>query len=173
MKRRWLIRAIFITLLTLSLTGWVFSALYFCTASLWRGHREIKVMTAQGGVCFHSIRYNGSVTGNHWNYFCCYYPTQFWPAYSVKRNSGWGFYFFGFGYSHSDRLSYKVMAFNQTVTLPFWFFILLSAAGLWFVWRKTRPKLDPRTAFPVEVNPTPLPHSPGFSRDRRAYDDTT
>lgn len=36
---------------------------------------------------------------------------------------------------------------------PLWFFMLLSAGLLYLACRKRRPKIDPQTAFPVEIPP--------------------
>ena len=52
----------------------------------------------------------------------------------------------GFGYAHyADARNSVTM-----VCVPYWFLIVFFSVALFFVWRKTRPKFNPNTAFPIE-----------------------
>ncbi|MCL2639270.1 MAG: hypothetical protein FWD53_00340, partial [Phycisphaerales bacterium] len=121
MKRRWLICGIFIALLTLSVGGWVFSALYFCFVQFQYGSREIGAGTTRGTVGFY-FRHYGTTAENHLNYdyFCFRQPDiRFWPT-SYKKSAR-DFRFFGFGYSHGDRFSFNARVPTWSFALPFWF----------------------------------------------------
>ena len=55
---------------------------------------------------------------------------------------------------HTDFLwfSFSRVGYDEfELAVPYWFLILIFSAVLFFVWRKTRPKLNPKMAFPVEV----------------------
>jgi hypothetical protein len=65
-----------------------------------------------------------------------------------------GFSLVGFQYKFESMHKYDLRGprYGQWMAaVPFWFLIVVFSAVLFVVWRKTRPKIDPKTAFPVEV----------------------
>ena len=155
MKRRWIIRGIFIALLTLSVGGWVTSARYSCNAQFWHGNCGIGAGATQGAVGFYFIQQDGSIAVKRLHYTCHRRPDiRFWPKYSLAgptHPSGEESFYSLLGFAGGHRVHQPLESWS--FSLPYWFLTLLSAAALWFAWLRTRPDLDPRTAFPIEVNP--------------------
>jgi hypothetical protein len=137
-KKRWLIRSIFIGLLTLCVGTWV--------GSYWQGI----------GIDYGGTERNLGLTGADGEAVLAAEDND--PFGSVL---GWHFYRFnraarsGTGYEYAQ---YRLLGFGFEkvvrptcwfVWVPLWFPILLFALLLWFVWRKTKAKPVGR-AFPVE-----------------------
>jgi len=162
MKHRWVIRGIFIALLALSVGGWMTSAWYLCSAGVWYGNRGICAYTHCGCVNLCFIQFGSdTIGGNGYDVSVKRQPgARFWPEAGTLERYHW---VIGFNYEFTgggkivliDGRTNGTSTAYRTLTLSYWVLILLSTAALWFVWRKTRPKLDPSTAFPVEVRPTP------------------
>jgi len=75
------------------------------------------------------------------------WPAKFlnvWPSRPNSDNSD-----FVLGFGHGRALGDGVS--NTFVAVPYWYIILIFFGLLFFVWRKTRPKINPATAFPVEL----------------------
>lgn len=119
MKKRWLIRSIFIGLLTLCIVAWV--------GSYWRGvtmehNGNERVIFALG---------DGRIG-----------ILQFMPI----GREGWGFFSVlprDFSWTNWDEIAtYHGRHFGSGwwVKIPLWLPTLLSALLLWFIWRRTRPK---------------------------------
>lgn len=69
-------------------------------------------------------------------------------SYTYHFDAGYNHAFMGFfiGSGPTPPAGTKV-----AMLIPLWFPTLLSALLLWFAWRKTRPKNDPKRCFTVEV----------------------
>jgi len=50
--------------------------------------------------------------------------------------------------------------YGLTVKVPYWFLVAIFGVLLLLAWRKTRPKPNPATAFPVEVKKSQSPSTP-------------
>ena len=144
MSWRWIIRAIFIGLLGLSVGGWISS--YYKRTWVYYGARSVgsvqgEVALAWGKINIDVGRYDegpyvrpppvGWVFGVETIYYDYYGGRTYVPR------------FLGFGFS----LRYGKF------TVPFWFLTLLSGGGVWVVWRKTR-RVEFR-GFPVEMTSGP------------------
>ena len=135
--KRWIIRSFFIGLLLLCMGGWVVTAKYQCFIAYRHGGHAIDCNLYLGVIC---VVFVSSATGpTGWDHFVICLPhARFWPPELF-----WDHHmFWGFGFDH------RASAFTR-FAVPYWFTILVSAALLWLVWRKTRPKPKGR-AFPVE-----------------------
>ena len=136
MKKRWLIRSIFMGLLTLCVTAWVGS---FC----WEievyhyGERRVGAGIYWGRVCAFWVEVAGD--DPKWGVVCIPASNLSEGRWSDKDDFFDKFNWCGFCVAGPP--------LNQA-TIPFWFPTLLSALLLWFVWRKTKAK--PRGS-PVEV----------------------
>ncbi len=136
MLRRWIIRNCFIALCVVCVATWV--------GSYWRFFE----------LGYHGdIEYSGGIQSGRlggWRVIIGPPPYHAW-LWSSSRPAPWQddadstkFHLLGFAV-------YYVPSWYTTITIPLWFPTLLSAVLLWFVWRKTRPKLVGK-AFPVEPN---------------------
>ena len=127
MIRRWLIRSLALTLLTLCVVAGV--------GSYWR---SVVVSYHAGLDCIVEIMSIESrrfgLSWSNWppiqRWEVGFWETGAWPRGPVR--------FMGF---HVN---------ERGITIPLWFPTLLSALLLWRVWRKTRPKFNGR-GFPVEA----------------------
>jgi hypothetical protein len=70
--------------------------------------------------------------------------SAFWPPNDPALHC-----LLGFRYGRRDFPAHGLGGYEFAV--PYWFLIVASSAVLFSVWRKTRPKSNPATAFPVEV----------------------
>src|ERR1035437_4189762 len=123
MKRRWIIRIIFILPILLCVVGWVWSGTHFSRIEYGvYGHWWIACDLRYGVVDVMVAR--SGVDGGGWYCVTRPYPNaRFWPVNSI----------FGFGYYGP----------SHKVVMPIWFLIFLFSLVLFFVWRKTRPKINP------------------------------
>ena len=129
MRKRWLIRGLALTVLTLCVVAWVGS--YWSSIALYNKDFEItlsrgRVLCALDGPSATTdleMRVKDSYDWSEWD----------------RRVDVW---FFGF------TADYRAEVIQWTI--PLWFPTLLAALVLWLVWRKTRAK-PVGGAFPVEV----------------------
>ncbi len=81
-------------------------------------------------------------------------PIRFWPTDQHNLND---YNLLGFYYCHNHYVSsYEYTpeasrASSYSLGVPYWFLIAVFSWVLFIVWRKTRPKLHPPSAFPVEI----------------------
>lgn len=135
MKKRWLIRSLFIGLVVLCVVAWV--------GSLWRsldidhsGKTWDEMSVADGRICIQEIvpdfpimqGWHTTFRSTHWN---------IWKSEDANSQ----YHLAGF----SLHQSVKIWA----VTIPLWFPTLLSVGMLWLLWRKTKAKPIGH-AFPIE-----------------------
>ena len=139
MFRRWLLRILFLLPILLCLLGWTISGRYCCVLTYNPDAQNNYGVATSGGqvllFCDHGRWLRG------WSYFASPQSLNFFiPILSPDYRR-----YFGFGtYFGADESGFAG---------PYWFLILFFSAPLYFVWRKTRPQPNPRTAFPVEVAP--------------------
>ena len=137
MKRRWIIRSIFMLPILLCIVGWEWSAThsfgmlyshydyFFCCNTYWgcvSATYQRFDLTSQPGAWDFAI----NSTDHHF----------LWASANFTHQ------FLGF--------AYKVEPHLYTLVAPYWFLILVFSGVLWIVWRRTRPK-PKGGAFPVEV----------------------
>ena len=136
MKRRWIIRSIFILPILLCIVGWGWSAGHSGDVWYWTGVTGVSCSTGWGsvGVCTIYSRVPDWEPGWH----CEVVPTD-----EIRFLFG---AHLGFVYSSTPIYTH--------VYVPYWFLILVFSAVLLFVWRKTR-KPNHATAFPVEMDKMP------------------
>jgi hypothetical protein len=136
MVRRWLIRGLTLTLLTLCVGAWVgsycrdayveHSGKWNCVVAIYRGRLAIAQYPT------------GMLLGSGW--FC-----------GIKKLEDDWTYGDSVAVFHALGFSYRRdIIVGTSVTVPFWATSSLSGGVLWLVWRKTRPKYNGK-GFPVEV----------------------
>ena len=142
MVRRWLIRSLALTVLTLCVTVWVGS--YWLTAFVTYSHTSSVQIVVNYGKCSYDYASSHSVVEEtDWQ-------VRVRPiAFDIMSASGedkfldkYTWKFLGFKYFHINSPWTDV-----SITIPLYFPSLLAALGLWFVWRKTGPI---RAGFPIE-----------------------
>jgi len=132
MKRCWIIRGVFLALLLLCVGAWVWT--HRSGMSLgWGGRFTGMVVSERGELCLMrfddtSLPFGGIIF-------------QRTGIMGLFGNMGNGF--LGFMWGNEQGQSW--------IALPFWFLTSVLALILIYVWRKTRPKPNPATAFPVET----------------------
>jgi hypothetical protein len=141
MFRRWLIRSLALTLLTLCVVVWVGSYRWYF---VWKrdyirgggycGRDSIEINFGQLEIS--RILEGMAPLGTKWGIYQHgpYGPMAFDYSHST-------YHFAGFAFTPTDGL--------QIIMVPFYFPTLLSAALLWLVWRKTKPNYNGK-GFPVE-----------------------
>jgi hypothetical protein len=139
MVRRWIIRSLALLLLTLCVGAWV--------GSYWRG---IDIRRCWKDVDIVGLDY-GRISYAHfyiipsdpgWHFVLQSSNSNVWEVWDSTP----GLHGLGFCHFTTDRM--------YAVTIPLWFPTLLSAALLWLVWRKTKPRTMGQ-GFPVEPTAKP------------------
>jgi hypothetical protein len=147
MKRPWLIRTLLLTLLLLSVAAWVCSysrgndlAYHHAGDSLectiiygelwvvWKVHNQDDMHTEGFTFSHFPVPAGYSLTA-----------IRHWPA---------TFYFLGF---IADRHESGYFGLRRQAALPFWFLTSTLALASIYIWRKTRPSLNPQSAFPIDL----------------------
>lgn len=147
MMRRWLIRGLALTLLTLCALAWVGS--YFQRAYIQYAGQNCYYLDVESGTIRFSLSDDGFGAGRwDWNYLSPWkylspYRQQFQGAYQRAK-----YHFAGFAFSRYHITPLFLSGWFMDV--PLYFPTLLSTLLLWLVWRKTRPKYNGR-GFPVEA----------------------
>jgi hypothetical protein len=136
MKRRWIIRSFFIGLLVLCVGGWVGS--YWDAGEITYSGRNVWYAAFHWGKLHLMWAYDPARANGGWDAFTR--PASADTDAALIAGYG-GHYYLGF--------FLKIGPDENYVAIPFYFPTLISAALLWLVWRKTRPKAKGR-AFPVE-----------------------
>jgi hypothetical protein len=128
MKRRWIIRGLFIGLLLLCVVGWLwtFNSGGYLRGEVWAIHL-----------------WAGDITVARWASGPAKSDFQLYFERSMLRGQ----------WRQQGLLGFRVQKgpLGMAVGVPFWFLIATSSAIVWLVLRKTRPKIDPAKAFPVEA----------------------
>ena len=143
MRRGWIIRGLFVLLILLCGGGWGWSgghSMYLCYG---RHGRWVGGNSEAGAITFYWA--SGSRLRDGWGYgdagseFLYFVPPYDAGGPDVQR-------FFGFSIGRvylmmSDRV--------YAVGVPYWSLVVAASGVFFFVWRKTRPNVDSRRAFPV------------------------
>jgi hypothetical protein len=154
MPRRWLIRGLFVLPILLCVSAWVWSMLHQTYSSYHHGGHEISC-TMEGGFldCYVLFQGQGPRAPDGW--YCLtrsmdlrvvdphFFPVRGGQTTPECTSSP---RFLGFGYEHGTTSNEY-----RSVFVPYWFLIVVFSAALFVVCRKTRPKINPKMAFPVEV----------------------
>ena len=135
MKRRWLIRSIFMLPILLCIVGWCWSAGHGGWIGYYHGAEFVGCETFWGVV---RLGTSGPGPG------CCCGVDSAPEICFLLPNDPQTFLGFGYFFISPERHVY----------VPYWFLILAFSAILFFVWRKTRTKPQ-GGAFPVEVAAKP------------------
>jgi len=137
--RRWTIRSIFVLPVLFCAVGWLVSAHYFITVSYFPRGQGVLFGT-YSGIAYLWFRPSNGVS-HGWHISC-------------SRNAGWTYWppkdlnlFLGFG--HFYEKGDPFWGTMRSYTFPYLLPLVIFSAFLFFVWRRTRPKLSPATAFPV------------------------
>ena len=148
MKRRWIIRSIFMLPILLCLIGWGWSGWYVCSVSYLQQDGRCDACNSGSGL----ITVEGFISGDDT------LPTGWKCKITPDEGSGWFWQqdgvhgFLGFFYVNNfdgpEPLLYRL-------DIPYWFLVLYFSILLVLVYRKTRPKPNPATAFPVEMDKMP------------------
>jgi len=135
MFRRWLIRISGIVLALLCIVTWGGS--YWRTISVnYDGHIHYMVTTANGRLGIHRTD-TRNLPADGWSFH--YRPTEAFAL--VNWDNFTKYHSLGFCFHFDPSLLFA--------TIPLWYLTLLTIPWLWFVWRKTHPKLAGR-GFPIE-----------------------
>ena len=141
MFRRWIIRGLALTLLTLCVVAWVGSYWRVVGISYNEATRSQSLFGAKGKARLLVSLPDGAM--RRWRF---YYNAN---AYSDHENARYHFMGFAFDRAGGQALGGLPGWPIWAVWVPLYFPTLLSALLLWFVWRKTRAK-PIGGAFPVE-----------------------
>ena len=141
--KRWIIRSFFIALLLLFVGGWVVS--YRSGYGLRYINHNIWIMEGNWGKVNLEWLGDSSIYGKGWR-FGQVIPSSSDSILFAGRSKTGDYETF----NHRYILGFSIISTHDEMwlTIPFWFPTTISAAVLWLVWRKTRPR--PR-GFPVEV----------------------
>ena len=149
MKRRWVIRIIFILPILLCIGGWVLGGTHSTALQYGFRQRYVLLSPLSGTLetSFGWLDRPTSILLPGWNYRSAPQPANLrsnWRSYWPGNIEG-SHNFFGFRYRHST-----ISGQDWTLAVPYWFLLLVFSANLYVVWRKTgKPK--PGRAFPVEL----------------------
>jgi hypothetical protein len=141
MFRRWLIRGLALTLLTLCVMAWVGSYFWKIGVEHWGAIDFWELLVNRGHLELHVVRHLAPNSHIWWRWIH-YDASSYW--YEFGSGSNYDFLGFYLGYGPSPGT-----AGAMAVLIPLWFPIFLSALLLWLVWRKTRPKYNGK-GFPIE-----------------------
>ena len=140
MKKRWLIRSIFIQLLAVCVAAWVGSYWQMVGVEFTQDQRS-QLLAVEGGLIVigdgeQSLWIGGRVLLHH-------HPSD---NESLKKSYlATDYHVAGFAYN-SASITHHL---RRAATIPLYFPTLFSTLLLWFVWRKTKAKPIGR-AFPME-----------------------
>jgi hypothetical protein len=159
MKRRWITRGILIGLLLLCVGAWTWSASNFGLVAYQFNSGFIGCATKWGAVRIvlntkESVSDEGGWHANHSitrdstpDHDYPTHITHWFPVRPSDRDPG---VLWILGFSCADNPTFHALQ------IPYWFFVVLLSSILFFVWRKTRPKVK-GLAFPVGDAESPAP----------------
>jgi hypothetical protein len=159
MLRTWCIRGLALTLLTLCVVTWVGSYWQEAKIGKFRGtyNENNYVMSLVYGRVRYAATIYGTSTRSQWTWFTSLDRATRSPADELIRFRWNDFHLFGFVRQlHDEAETLKgrgehvtLRGSSRLIAIPMWFPTFLSAALLWLLWRKTRPKFNGK-GFPVE-----------------------
>ena len=156
MIRRWLIRGLALTLLTLCVGAWVGSYWRAVTIERRNSSGVQAAIIEWGAVGIVSI--DGKIDPQwHWNVNPARKSlshVSYWRWYWSMGNGNTLFLFLGFHYNRHHGFGQGGRLENDvSITMPLWFLALHSALLLWLVWGRATAK-PVGGAFPVEATAT-------------------
>jgi len=156
MWKRWIIRSLFMLPILFCVVGWTWSYDYrlsityvylYGRAEPREARYEVLFADSALFLCAESQR-----TGTQGCYGAGWYFEN--TLNPVEDRSIWhpeAANWSGFGYWHDTDIFESISWRRDSGCVPFWFLTVFSTILLFFVWRKTRPKINPANAFPVEI----------------------
>jgi len=143
MPNRCLIRSLFILPVLLCLAAWGWTGWYEAALDYMNGAGWITLDTAHGAV---TLKRQMSVSSDGYNAAVFRTPSvRFWPEADADDLC-----FLGFRWVHESIVYGDGTAHPYySLTIPYWFPLLVFSLLLLGAWRKTRHRPDPATAFPV------------------------
>jgi len=141
MVKRWLIRSVFMLPIVVCVVGWAWSGWYGGWIAF--GHRGYAAGCSQDNGTARMTVSGGPHAIEGWiiHFYRLSPSPQFWPLTSSSTHC-----YLGFSVIHEAAPDW-----STSMSVPYWSLLLVFGGLLFLVWRMTRPKNDPRTAFPVEV----------------------
>ena len=146
MFRRWLIRSLFMLPILLCMAGWVWGATHFTYLTYHNDGRWIAFSPSYGAIMVDGVggkRASGMFCG--WRGENIPISAHFWGQ--TKSENPDYTAFLGFRFSLRDAYGGSGPHFS----IPYWFLIVAFSIILLLAWRKTRPALNPKSAFPVDI----------------------
>ena len=131
----------------LCMAGWLWSVSQDGSILYFNHGRSVRCDSLWGVI---GIRWStNNLTSYGWEKDVIPEEAHFWPGRNPDSQSflGLDFRYFQFGTGHSQFGTGDLYVLD----VPYWLLIVVFSTVLFFVWRKTRPKPNPKTAFPVEV----------------------
>jgi hypothetical protein len=152
MVRRWLIRGLALTLLTLSAVAWVGS--YFegvqRANNYWGYATDFTLGNGSADIWVEQMAGHGLIIYVGWMYGRS-------DKYDMRAEyEHLDCKYFGFGVTLPALHPHEKNPEYWSVFFPLWFPTLLSALFLWLVWRNTRPRYNGK-GFPIQVGPKNAP----------------
>ena len=150
--RRWIYRSLCLVLLLLCLGGWVASYTFTPVVAYQTKHQFLNGYIDSGSLF---IQWNTTTieeTGKLGVDFQIHLESEETDETLNQFSHALGF--------HGGTVIFRSSVGRWRIRLigiPFWFLTLLASAITFWVWRKTRPKPNPSTAFPVEITGTTKP----------------
>jgi hypothetical protein len=142
MIRRWLIRGLALTLLTLCVVAWAASYWQCVQTTVYAAGSRVYVTCQVEAGTILIVEFVG-VPARRWNWSWQRFAVNLKGVQSVYN----GIEYHGAGFAYYP----STATWPETgLMFPLWFPTLLSALLLWLVWRKTRPAYNGQ-GFPVEV----------------------
>jgi hypothetical protein len=148
MIRRWIIRCSFLLPLLLCAGAWMASYHYLVSVGFVRPRTSLGLDVLQGKVIFSSTDAFGRTQGWNTGAIAISAEDEF-PTEPLGRQAFWGF--FASDNAAVAGSSGSVGTHWAFVGIPFWFPTTIFALALIIVWRKTRPKINPVSTFPVKI----------------------
>jgi len=137
----------------LCVVGWGWSSVHFGRLTHAHAGAAVEFTTYSGSF---DVRWGDTERYEGWR--CAtvpiefeFVPSDFWTC-DFQRFSSANFYQFSYLGFYSQMIGGGAYPYPMRVLgVPYWFLIVVFSALLYVVWRKTRSKANPKSAFPVEV----------------------
>jgi hypothetical protein len=135
MPKHWIIRGLFLGLLMLIVGECVWAETHSRSIRYFHNGRWVKCETRANVVNVALVWDNRPQSElNGW-------------LYQTDRIRPYPARYYGFDFHHFADANVSAYVFF----VPYWFILCIPSGVMFFVWWKTRPKINPKMAFPVEV----------------------
>jgi hypothetical protein len=139
MRRRWIIRTLFLLPILLCLAGWGWGAGRYSFVRYVYDGVLVGASPSFAAVTVDVAWASSEPDGWDWDDSPSA-RSRLWPPGNPELLS-----FLGFG------VGLGAHGYALAISIPDWFLILVFSSLLFLVWRKTRPNPHPQTAFPIEI----------------------